>query len=109
MGHSRITQSYRMSQKIEHYYCDEYFVPLTVRHFLVECHSLVELTVRISRSLTRRASRKLSTEYDLCLADPDAHRWYFIVKSSGVVHILKRKLKVFIFNDRVYNFTVFYF
>lgn len=43
-GHTRLTHGYLMSREPQPF-CDDCLVPLTVRHFLVECPSLVELRV----------------------------------------------------------------
>ena len=45
IGHTRLTYSYLMSGGYQPY-CDDCLVPLTVRHLLVECPSLVELRQR---------------------------------------------------------------
>ena len=45
IGHTRLTHSYLMSDEYRPY-CDDRLVPLTVRHLLVECPSLVELRQR---------------------------------------------------------------
>ena len=45
IGHIRLTRSYLMSSEYQPY-CDDCLVPLTVRHLLVECLSLVELRQR---------------------------------------------------------------
>ena len=45
LGHTRLTHSYLMSR--DHVpYCDDCLVPLTVRHILVECPSLIDLRHR---------------------------------------------------------------
>ena len=45
IGHTRLTHSYLMSGEFQPY-CDDCLVPLTVRHLLVGCPSLVELRQR---------------------------------------------------------------
>ena len=45
IGHTRLTHSYLMSGEYQSY-CDDCLMPLTVRHLLVECPSLVELRQR---------------------------------------------------------------
>ncbi len=42
MGHTRLTHGYLMSRETQPF-CEACLIPLTVRHFLVECSSLVEL------------------------------------------------------------------
>ena len=44
-GHTRLTHSHLMSGEYQPY-CNDCLVPLTVRHLLVECPSLVELRQR---------------------------------------------------------------
>ncbi len=44
-GHTRLIHGYLMFRKTQTF-CDDYLVPFTVRHFLMECPSLVELRER---------------------------------------------------------------
>ena len=45
IGHTRLTNSYLMSRDPQPY-CDDCIVPLTVRHILAECPSLLDLRHR---------------------------------------------------------------
>ena len=45
IGHSRLSHGYLMSRDFQAY-CDDCLVPLTVRHLLVECPSLLDLRHR---------------------------------------------------------------
>ncbi|MPC96291.1 hypothetical protein E2C01_091542 [Portunus trituberculatus] len=45
IGHTYLTQRYLMTRDPESY-CDDCLVPLTIRHLLVECPSLIELRHR---------------------------------------------------------------
>ena len=45
IGYARLTHSHLMSGEYQPY-CDDCLVPLTIRHLLVECPSLVELRQR---------------------------------------------------------------
>ena len=45
IGHTRLIHSHLMSGEYQPF-CDDCLVPLTVRHLLVECPSLVELRQR---------------------------------------------------------------
>ncbi|MPC72060.1 hypothetical protein E2C01_066353 [Portunus trituberculatus] len=42
IGHTYLTQRYLLTRDPQPY-CEDYLVPLTVRHLLVECPSLIEL------------------------------------------------------------------
>ena len=45
IGHTRLTHGYLLSRDLQPY-CDDCLVPLTVRHILVECPSLMDLRHR---------------------------------------------------------------
>lgn len=45
IGHTRLTHGYLMSADYQPY-CNDCLIPLTVRHVLVECPSLIELRNR---------------------------------------------------------------
>ena len=86
-GHVRLTHGFLISRGVERY-CDECLVPLTVRHFLVECPSLRELR---EQYLVQCRDRNRSFFLPLALGEEalsPGHEVLKFLQESGFLHLL---------------------
>ncbi len=86
-GHTRLTHGYLVSRETQPF-CDDCLVPLTVRHLLVECPSLVELQ---EQCLSRYRDEDGIFQMSLILAKrafSPAHKVCMFVVKAGLLYKL---------------------